>query len=54
MIKGYKTTYLHLPKSDDELCNRNMDDAGIGSQNMSLLQEQRNVTVNATMAVTGS
>ena len=24
MIKVQKITYLHLPKNDDELCNRNM------------------------------
>ena len=34
MIKDQKTTYLHLPKNDDELCNRNMVDVDAGTWNI--------------------
>lgn len=48
MIKVQKTTYLHLPKNDDELCNMNMvgdvSGATVGSKKMSLLQDHKNVT----------
>ena len=34
MIKVQKITYLHLPKNDDELCNRNMANADAGTWNI--------------------